>query len=263
MRWAVLELRPNFRKSVSNDPKWPWQVQGKKYQHACYIFLQVQGQKYQHACYIFLLCYILSYRQSFEKVHRMTPNDLDMFKVNNTHMHATNTPWGPTFFLCFTLQWAVFELWPNFRKSVPNDHDMFRVKNSNMHATYTLEAQIFVCFTLQWAVFELRPNIYRKVHQMTPNYLNMFKVKNTNIHATYTRGPNFVSLALQQAVFKLWPNLGEKCTQWPQNDLIFSRSKVPIWVLYTYPRSKFSSVSLYDEPFSRKFRFFNSPLVTI
>ncbi len=34
----------------------------------------------------------LSYGPIFGKVHRMTPNDLDMFKVKNTNMHATYTP---------------------------------------------------------------------------------------------------------------------------------------------------------------------------
>ncbi len=35
--WVVFKLRANFRKSAPNDPKWPWHVQGQKYQHACYI----------------------------------------------------------------------------------------------------------------------------------------------------------------------------------------------------------------------------------
>ncbi len=33
-----------------------------------------------------------SYSPIYGKVHRMTSNVLDMFKVTNTNMHATNTP---------------------------------------------------------------------------------------------------------------------------------------------------------------------------
>ena len=36
LRWAVFELQPNFWKSAPDDPKWPWHVQVKKYQCACY-----------------------------------------------------------------------------------------------------------------------------------------------------------------------------------------------------------------------------------
>ena len=81
--WAVFWLWANFWKSAPNDPKWPWHVQGQKYQHACYIHPRgpnfrpfrstmsrfwvtaqfsekrtkwpwyVHGQKYQHACNIY------------------------------------------------------------------------------------------------------------------------------------------------------------------------------------------------------------------
>ncbi len=37
LRWGVFELWPSFWKSAPNNPKWPWHVQGQKYQHACYI----------------------------------------------------------------------------------------------------------------------------------------------------------------------------------------------------------------------------------
>ncbi len=40
LQWADFwKIWPNFRKSVLND-KWPWYVQGEKYQHACYIHPQ-------------------------------------------------------------------------------------------------------------------------------------------------------------------------------------------------------------------------------
>ncbi len=40
VRWAIFELRPNFRKSALDDPKWPWHVQGQKWKHTCYIHQQ-------------------------------------------------------------------------------------------------------------------------------------------------------------------------------------------------------------------------------
>ncbi len=39
----------------------------------------------------------MSYGLILGKVYRMTPNDLDMFKVKNTTMRATSTPPGPKF----------------------------------------------------------------------------------------------------------------------------------------------------------------------
>ena len=61
-----------------------------------------------------------SYGPIYGKVHRMTPNHLDMFKVKNTNMRATNTP-GAQISVRFSLRLDVLELRPNFRKSPPND----------------------------------------------------------------------------------------------------------------------------------------------
>ncbi len=62
----------------------------------------------------------LNYGPIFGKVHRMTPNDLDMFKVKNTNIHVIYTP-EAQIFVHFALRWAVFELRPYFPKSAPND----------------------------------------------------------------------------------------------------------------------------------------------
>ncbi len=186
LRWVVFELRHNFWKSAPNDPKWPWHVKGQQYQYACYIHARgpnfhpfrsttspfqvmaqflgkytdwlkwpwhLQWQKYLYAHYThsWILLYdkpLLSYTPCFGKVHRMTPNDLDMF------MHAAYTPEAQISVL-FTLQWAVSDPLPFFRKVhllTPNDLDMFKVINTKMHATYTPEAHIFA---LRWAGFEL------------------------------------------------------------------------------------------------------------
>ena len=96
------KLSPNFRKSVLNDPKWPWRVQGKKYQHACYIHPRGVTPFF------------------FRKVHQMNSNDLGMFKVQYTNIYPTYTP-EAHIFVRFALQWTVFELRPIFQKSAPND----------------------------------------------------------------------------------------------------------------------------------------------
>ena len=62
---------------------------------------------------------VLSYGPILGKVHWMTSNDIDMFKLKNTNMHATYTP-DAQFFVCFVPRWAV-ELWPTFRKSALYD----------------------------------------------------------------------------------------------------------------------------------------------
>ncbi len=45
---------------------------------------------------------VLSYCPIFRKVLRLTPNDLDMFKVKNTNIHAPYTP-EAHIVICFTL----------------------------------------------------------------------------------------------------------------------------------------------------------------
>ncbi len=106
----------NFWKSAPNDPKWPWHVQGQKYQHACYT--HPRGPNFRP--FSSTMSHFWVIRPNFRKMHRMTPNNLDRFKVKNTNIHVTNTP-GAQIFVCFTLRWAVFGLQPNFWKSAPND----------------------------------------------------------------------------------------------------------------------------------------------
>ena len=54
-----------------------------------------------------------SHSPIFGKVHQMTPNDIDMFKVKNTNMHATYIPNAQIFVCSF--------LFPYFWKSALND----------------------------------------------------------------------------------------------------------------------------------------------
>ena len=126
---------------------------------------------------------VLELHGFFRKVHRMTPNHLDIFKVKNTNMHATYIA-EAQIYIRFALRWAIFELRPNLWKSAPNDpkwpwHEKYQ------HA----------CYKHPWGPKFLSVShydgpffgpIFGKVHQMTPNDLDMFQVKNTNMYATYT-----------------------------------------------------------------------------
>ncbi len=72
------------------------------------------------------------------KVHLMTPNDLDMFKIKNINMHATYTSYAQIF-RPFAVWWAISDLRPFFWKSAPNDPTWpWRVQgqNTNKHAKY-------------------------------------------------------------------------------------------------------------------------------
>ncbi len=99
--------------------KWPWHVQGQKYQHVCSVH-PLPLSEAQIFVPFALRWAVLELHGFFAKVHRMTQNDLDMLKVKNTNIRATNTP-ETQISVRFAIRWAVSELWPNFRKSAPND----------------------------------------------------------------------------------------------------------------------------------------------
>ena len=81
------------------------------------------------------------------------PNDLDMFKVKNTNMHATYTlrPKFSSISLYDNPFLSYGEIFRKVHRMTPNNLDMFNVKNTNMDVTYryTPEAQIFVPFALR------------------------------------------------------------------------------------------------------------------
>ena len=82
-----------------------------------------------------------------------------------------------------------------------------------------------------------------------------------HIHTTSTSEAQIlVHLALQSAVFELRPSFVKTTLNDIKMNLTYSRLKVPIWILHTPPRLKFSSVSLYDEPFLRYALFLESAL---
>ena len=85
----------------NDDPKWSWHVQGQKYQH------------HEHACYIHPLdLYFHPFHSMMshfwvmplflEMCTEWRQNNLDIFQVKDTNMHATYTPESQTF-VCFAL----------------------------------------------------------------------------------------------------------------------------------------------------------------
>ena len=192
-----------------------------------------------------------TYVHCFLKCTQWPQNDFDMFKVRNTMLHI---PPEALIFICFTLRWAAFKLhiflFGKVHWMTPNDLEMSRVKGTHIHTTYIAKAPMFVWFSLRWAVFKLCP-FFGKVHRMTPYELNVFKVKNTNMHVTYTpRAQIFICFALWWAVFELCPIFRESTP----NDSIWHwhvQGQKDYYASYVYPqRPTFSSVSLYDVPFS-------------
>ncbi len=156
----------------------------------------------------------LSYGPIFGKVHRMTPNDLDIFKVKNTNMHVTYTL-EAQIFIHFALWWAVFELRPNFWKSVLNDPKWpWHVQGQKyQHACYIHPwTQIFVRFALQWAIFELRATFRKSAlnDPKCPWHLHDQKYQ----HACYIhpRGPNFRPFSSTISRFWVTAQFSKRCT---------------------------------------------------
>ena len=186
----------------------------------------------------------LSYASS-RKVHRMTPNDLDMFNVKNTNMHAKCTP-KTQIFARFALRWAVFELRKSAPKT-PDGLDMLKVKNTPpppSHPTPTLGPK-FRPFALRWAILSTSQFLEQCTERPQMTLIcSRSKIQTLILHTPLRL--KFSSILLYDRQF-----------------LTCSKSKVHIWIPHISLRPNFLSASLYDEPYSRKLRFFNSPLVTM
>ncbi len=103
-----------FGESASNDTKRPWIFKVK----SAHRHIWHTSPKF------------VPWQAAFElgKVHRNAPqNDLNMFKLKNTNMHATYLHLPPPLpkpknFIRFTLlRWAIFEFQLNFAKLAPNN----------------------------------------------------------------------------------------------------------------------------------------------
>ncbi len=85
-----------------------------------------------------------------------------------------------------------------------------------------------------------------KMHQMTPRWPWYIQVKKyTYARKLHPRGANCIQFALLRAVLEL-RSISGKEHRMTQNDLQMFKVKMPICMLYILPKSKFSSVSLYD-----------------
>ena len=133
--WTGFRLCHCCRKSALNDPKWPWHVQGQKYQHASYI--HPWGQNFHPFA---LRWSVFELRKKFVTCtlnDQMTTNDLHMFKVKILICKLHTAP-RPTilFVLLYNEPFSKYE--PNLQKvcqMARNYLDMFKVKYTNMHTT--------------------------------------------------------------------------------------------------------------------------------
>ncbi len=184
-----------------------------------------------------------SYALFFGKVHRMTPYDIDMFRVKKTTMQVTYTPKGPHFrpFLSMMCRFRVTaQFW---EKCTKWPRKTLTCSRSKVHICMLHVSQVpkFSSVSLN----------FRKLHRMTPNNLNWYVQGQKYQHACYiyTRGPNFYSFHSTMSHFRATAQFSERCTKWPQMTLASSRSKIPTCIVYAPLMPKFSSVLLCDELF--------------
>ncbi len=159
-------------------------------------------------------------------------------------MHSRYIP-EVQIFVCFILQWAGFELCRSLGKVhriTPNDRARFKVTTTDMHTTFTPKAKIFSRFILLWAVFELWLNI-KKSALNDPKVILAGSRSKVPICIVYFCKQIFVCFTPRWAVFKLHPFSKKSAL----NDLAVFKVKMPIHMLHTPLRSRFSSISFYNE----------------
>ncbi len=147
-----------------------------------------------------------------------------------------------------------FRVMVQFWENAPNDSKIVSTcSTSKVPISYhTPETQIFGRFVLCWAIFQLCPN-FRKCTEWPQNNLDMGMVQSVDMHATHTPEVQiFVHFTLPWAILccgpilRKMPQMTSKCPWQVQGQ----KYQYPC---YTIPlRSKFSSISLYDELFSSK-----------
>ncbi len=131
---AIIELRPNFEKVSQMSSKWPWHVGVQKYRPIC-----LHAPPMPKFC---LFHFIMFMRRRFrvtaqfwEKYTECPQNDLDMFKVKNSHIHTTTIhPWLTPSVLFYG---EPFSTWENCTKCPPNNLNMFKFKSAHIHSAYT------------------------------------------------------------------------------------------------------------------------------
>ncbi len=114
--------------------------------------------------------------------------------------------------------------------------------------------------------FKLPALFWKKCTKWTQNDLGMLENKSIpcacHMHPPPPQDQIFNHYA-QLDPFLSYGPIYEKSVELPQNDLDCLTSKVPMCVPHTALRTIFSSASLYDERFSRKFRFLNFALSAV
>ncbi len=109
----------------------------------------------------------------------------------------------------------------------------------------------------QWCIWLGMVCILWKVRRMTSNDLDMLNVKNTNMHAAYTpEAQVFVRFALRWTVFELRVNFVKSAPNDSKRPWHVQRQNYHYACYIHPPRPIFSSISLYDAPFSSCAPFF-------
>ncbi len=187
-------------------------------------------------------------------------NELDMFKLSCTHMHARYNPESPIF--------ASLPLVGKVLRMTPKWHwYMFKVKYTYAYMYYMYihpQGPTYRAFrnTINLKSFS---SLFREKCSEWP-HMTLTCFKNIIMCDTYTlEAQIFVRFALRWTVFELYLFFRKSALDDPNTTLTRSRSKVHICIIHasTSPRPNFLSVSLYYGPFSIKLGVLNSDLVAM
>ncbi len=147
---------------VMHDLKWPWHVQGQKYQHAFSIHPSDPN--------LILSLYdetFLSHGPIFRKVHRMTQMTLtcSKSKIPTCMLYTPPPPPRGTNFCPFRSTMSCSWVTRLFKKSAPNDLKWpWHVQGQKyQHACckHPRGPNFFVRFALWWAILDLQANFWK------------------------------------------------------------------------------------------------------
>ena len=184
-----------FAESASNDTNDTLIFQGQK----CPYAYDIHPQSPNFSSISFYGESVLSYAPLLGKVHQMTANGLDMFKIKKyqsawykfSSISLYDEPLSSYGSNLGKVHWLTPE-WPWHGQGQRYTYAYNRHSRGPNFLSVSLYNEPFSNYT----------PFFAKVHWMTPNDLDMFKVKNTNVHSTYTpEDQTFVSFA-RWAVFK-------------------------------------------------------------
>ncbi len=189
--------------------KWPQMTLVKNTNmHAMYTHPPPPKQKFLSVSFYDEL--FLNYGPILGKVHRMTPNDHDIFQGQKYKYACHIRPWGPHFrplhstmsrFRITPLYSEKCTKWPRMTLTCSG----WKIPICMLHTPHPRGPNFHLsCSTI--SSFRVVPFFSEKCTEWPQNYIDMFKVKNTNMHSTCTPEAHiFVRFALRWAIFELRP----------------------------------------------------------